>query len=94
MEGNNKSWLSFLTTKTFFKNLSYSLGFGVLILLSVLVVLRFYTRHDNLIELPNFNGLDIKVVDSNIEESVKINVASLPLSHKHFFSYNSSLNAF
>ena len=68
MEDNNKSWLSFITTKTFFKNLSLSLGLGVLIVLSVLIVLRFYTRHDNLIELPNFSGLDIKVVDSVLVE--------------------------
>jgi beta-lactam-binding protein with PASTA domain len=68
MENNNKSWLSFLITKTFFKHLSLSLAFVVLVVLSVLIILRFYTRHDDLIELPDFKGFDIEVVDSVLQE--------------------------
>ena len=68
MENSNKSWLSFLLTKPFYKNLSLSLATVVVIILSVLIVLRFYTRHDNLIELPDFSGLDINVADSILME--------------------------
>lgn len=68
MENNNQSWLSFLLTKTFYKNLSLSLAFVIIIILSVLIVLRFYTRHDDLRELPNFNGLHIEEVDSILME--------------------------
>ena len=68
MENNNQSWLSFLLTKTFYKNLSLSLAFVVLIIITILIALRFYTRHDDLIELPNFNGLDIQKVDSILVE--------------------------
>ena len=31
-------------------------------------MLRFYTRHDDLIELPDFNGMDIQETDSILSE--------------------------
>lgn len=68
MEKNKQSWLSFLLTKPFFKNLSLSIITVVVIVLSVLIVLRFYTRHDDLIELADFSGLHIEVMDSILLE--------------------------
>lgn len=64
MQENNPTWLKFLLTKIFIKNFLYSISFVVVLILSVLIFLRFYTRHDKLIELPNLNSLDIYEADS------------------------------
>lgn len=64
MQENNPTWLKFLLTKIFIKNFLYSISFIVVLILSVLIFLRFYTRHDKLIELPNLNSLDIYEADS------------------------------
>ena len=68
MENNNNSWLSFFLTKSFYKNLSFSITTVIVIILSILLVLRFYTRHDDLIELPDFSGMDIQETDSILSE--------------------------
>ena len=64
MENNNNSWLSFFLTKSFYKNLLFSITTVIVIILSILIMLRFYTRHDDLIELPDFSGMDIQETDS------------------------------
>ncbi len=64
MENNNPSWLKFLLTKIFYKNFFYSICFVVILILSVLIFLRFYTRHDKLIELPDLYSMDIYEADS------------------------------
>ena len=68
MENSNNSWLSYFLTKSFFKNLSFSITTVIVIILSILLLLRLYTRHDNLIELPEFSGIDIQEVDSILSE--------------------------
>ena len=68
MENSNNSWLSFFLTKSFYKNLSFSITTVIVIILSILLVLRFYTRHDDLIELPDFSGMDIQETDSILSE--------------------------
>lgn len=65
----NNSWLSFFLTKSFYKNLSFSITTFVIVILAILLLLRFYTRHDDLIELPDFNGMNINQVDSILKEN-------------------------
>ena len=60
----NNSWLSFFLTKSFYKNLSFSITTFVIVILAILLLLRFYTRHDDLIELTDFNGMNLNQVDS------------------------------
>ncbi|MDA7794539.1 PASTA domain-containing protein [Flavobacteriales bacterium] len=67
MENNNPTWLKFLLTKIFYKNIFYSIGFVVILIVSVLIFLRFYTRHDKLIELPDLQGLNIYEADSVLQ---------------------------
>ena len=69
MENNNNSWLSFFLTKSFYKNLLFSITTFVIVILAILLLLRFYTRHDDLIELPDFNGMNINQVDSILKEN-------------------------
>lgn len=64
MQENNPTWLKFLLTKIFIKNFLYSISFVIVLILSVLIFLRFYTRHDKLTELPNLYSLDIYEADS------------------------------
>ena len=65
---NSNSWLSFILTKSFYKNLSFSITTVIVIILLILLVLRFYTRHDDLIVLPDFNGMNIQETDSILNE--------------------------
>tara|TARA_Y100000589_G_C27187145_1_gene643171 strand:- start:20 stop:811 length:792 start_codon:yes stop_codon:yes gene_type:complete len=69
MENNNNSWLSFFLSKSFYKNLSLSIATFVIVVLSILLLLRFYTRHDDLIELSDFSGMNLNKVDSILNES-------------------------
>jgi len=69
MENSNNSWLSFFLSKSFYKNLSLSITTFVIVVLSILLLLRFYTRHDDLIELSNFSGMNLNKVDSILNES-------------------------
>ena len=69
MENNNPTWLKFLLTKIFYKNFFYSIGFVVILILSVLIFLRFYTRHDKLIELPDLYSMDIYEADSVLKSN-------------------------
>ena len=69
MENSNNSWLSFFLSKSFYKNLSLSITTFVIIVLSILLLLRFYTRHDDLIELSDFSGMNLKKVDSILNEN-------------------------
>ena len=69
MENSNNSWLSFFLSKSFYKNLSLSITTFVIIILSILLLLRFYTRHDDLIELSDFSGMNLKKVDSILNEN-------------------------
>ena len=64
MENNSNFLLSFFLTKSFYKNLLFSITTVIIIILSILLVLRFYTRHDDLIELPEFSGMSIQETDS------------------------------
>tara|TARA_B100000886_G_C20401886_1_gene482971 strand:+ start:749 stop:1540 length:792 start_codon:yes stop_codon:yes gene_type:complete len=70
MENSNNSWLSFFLTKLFYKNLLFSITTVIVIILSILLVLRFYTRHDDLIELPDFSGMHIQQTDSILTEKL------------------------
>ncbi|MBJ59244.1 MAG: hypothetical protein CMP64_01455 [Flavobacteriales bacterium] len=69
MENSNNSWLSFFLSKSFYKNLSLSIATFVIVVLSILLLLRFYTRHDDLIELSDFSGMNLNKVDSILNES-------------------------
>ena len=69
MENSNNSWLSFFLSKSFYKNLSLSIATSVIVVLSILLLLRFYTRHDDLIELSDFSGMNLNKVDSILNES-------------------------
>tara|TARA_Y100000766_G_C18912214_1_gene608940 strand:+ start:1403 stop:2194 length:792 start_codon:yes stop_codon:yes gene_type:complete len=69
MENSNNSWLSFFLSKSFYKNLSLSITTFVIVVLSILLLLRFYTRHDDLIELSNFSGMNLNKVDSILNKS-------------------------
>lgn len=64
MDHKNQSWLRFFISKLFFKNVFYSFSVAVLLVVFIWYFLRSYTRHDQLLELPNLKGLTISEADS------------------------------
>ena len=72
MSNQYKSWLKFLLSKTFFKQLLIFTIFCGVIILAVLFYLKLYTNHDNTIELPDYTGVYIDDVDSLfLEQSLR-----------------------
>lgn len=67
MNQKNQSWLAFLLSKLFLKNIVFSISAAVLLVIITLLLLRYYTRHDQLIELPNLHGLSIDQADSVLQ---------------------------
>ena len=64
MDHKNQSWLRFFISKLFFKNVFYSFSVAVLLVVFTWYFLRSYTRHDQLLELPDLKGLTISEADS------------------------------
>ena len=64
MDHKNQSWLRFFISKLFFKNVFYSFSVAVLLVVFIWYFLRSYTRHDQLLELPDLKGLTISEADS------------------------------
>ena len=59
----------FLISKTFLKNLSYAILLTLILIFSVLVWLRFYTRHGQQKEVPDFYGLTVHECQSLIKKN-------------------------
>jgi beta-lactam-binding protein with PASTA domain len=55
-----------ITEKVFLKNLLYAASVLILLFLAWLKWLEIYTNHDDLIKVPDFNGIHIKNLDSVI----------------------------
>ena len=64
MSNQYKSWLKFLLSKTFLKQLLIFTIFCGVVILGVLFYLKLYTNHDNTIELPDYTGVYIDDIDS------------------------------
>ena len=64
MDHKNQSWLRFFISKPFFKNVFYSFSVAVLLVVFIWYFLRSYTRHDQLLKLPDLKGLTISEADS------------------------------
>ncbi len=58
------NFIQFITTRRFLKHLAYSILLFVVIAWIILMVLKFYTRHDQVAVTPNFVGLSINQVNS------------------------------
>ena len=68
MLNQHKSWLKFLLSKTFLKQILVISLFAVILLLGVLFCLKLYTNHNKTIELPDYTGVYIDDIDSLLNE--------------------------
>jgi len=62
------NFIQFITTRRFLKHLAYSILLFIVIVWITLMVLKMYTRHDQVATTPNYVGLMMDQV-SNIESS-------------------------
>ncbi len=67
MSKHKSSWLKFFFSKVFYKQLFICILTILGIVLLTLLSMRFYTHHDELIELPDFSGESIHNLDSLME---------------------------
>ena len=58
------NFIQFITTKRFFKHLAYSILIFIVIAWITLMIVRVYTRHDQVAVTPNFVGLSMDQVIS------------------------------
>lgn len=72
MQNNKHTWVKFILTKTFYKNLLYSSSVVIILTILILVLLRFYTRHNEYIKLPDLTSLTIYEADS-VLQSLSLN---------------------
>ena len=68
MSNQQKSWLNFLFSKTFLKQLLLISLFVSVLIFAVLFCLKQYTNHNKTIELPDYTGVCIDDVDSFADE--------------------------
>lgn len=68
MEKKENTWTKFFMGKLFYKHLFLSVLFVLSIVFLILFFLKLYTRHDKLIELPDFKVYQISEVDSIFDE--------------------------
>ena len=68
MEKKENTWTKFFMGKLFYKHLFLSVLFVLGIVFLILFFLKLYTRHDKLIELPDFKVYQISDVDSIFDE--------------------------
>ncbi len=59
-----QSWVKFLFSKLGVKHVLFSFSSVVLLIVVTLFLLKYYTRHNQLIELPNLYGLTLDEADS------------------------------
>jgi beta-lactam-binding protein with PASTA domain len=62
------NFIQFITTRRFLKHLAYSILFFVVIAWITLVILKMYTRHDQVSVTPNYVGLEMDQIN-NLESS-------------------------
>lgn len=68
MSNQQKSWLNFLFSKTFLKQLLLISFFVSVLIFGVLFCLKKYTNHNKTIELPDYRGVYIDDIDSLLTE--------------------------
>ncbi|MBI9055180.1 MAG: PASTA domain-containing protein [Bacteroidales bacterium] len=70
------TFLQFIKSKAFFKNLLYAIGILIGILILTFLTLRFYTHHGQKLSVPDFTGLTLEEVHSKAKKSkLRIEVA-------------------
>ena len=62
------NFIQFITTRRFLKHLAYSILLFIVITWIILVILKMYTRHDQVAITPNYVGLEMNQVN-NLESS-------------------------